>query len=113
AFDQSAGAFEVLWRVDAERDGIDDFGVDAHAGFERAKLLQALALLKHGLAKRDESLQRGAAPRVDADVMVERALTPRGGGAGKIERSQARGAYRGADDLHHARRGLFFLIDDL
>ncbi len=40
---QFAGAFEIFGRVDAERHGGDDFGVDAHAGLQRAQLLEAFA----------------------------------------------------------------------
>ena len=50
--------------------------VDAHAGLERAELLQALAPLQRGRRQRDEPLERGAAIGIDADMVVARARRP-------------------------------------
>ena len=48
--------------------------VDAHAGFERAQLLEPLALLERGGRQCDEPLERGAAIRIEPDVVIERPL---------------------------------------
>ena len=69
-----AGAFEIVGRVDAERHRADDLDVDAHAGLERAQLLELLAPFQRRRGKRHEALQRGAAIGVEADMMVERPL---------------------------------------
>ena len=67
-----AGAVEVGGRVDAERDRVDDRHVDAHAGLERAELLELLALLERRRRQGDIALERRAAIGVEADVMIER-----------------------------------------
>jgi hypothetical protein len=85
---------EVGLGVDAERDRVDDGGVDAHAVFQRAELLQPLALLERRRLKADVAVERGAAEGVDADVMVERAGTRGRGGAGEIEDAQDAGILR-------------------
>ena len=69
-----AGAFEVGGRIDAERHRADDLDVDPHAGFERAQLLQLLALFERGRRQRDEALERGAAVGVEANMVIERPL---------------------------------------
>src|SRR5215471_563692 len=81
-------AFEIRGRVDAERHAGDDGRVDAHAGFERAELLELLALLERRGRERDETRKRGAAERIKADMVIERALARGGGGAGEIKRAQ-------------------------
>ena len=47
----SRAPFEICRRVDAERHAIDDGGVDAHAGLERAQLLEPFALLERRRAQ--------------------------------------------------------------
>jgi hypothetical protein len=74
---ERARAFEVLGRVDAERHGLDDRDVDAHAVLERAQLLELLALLERRGGRAHEALERAAAIGVEADVMVERPLPRR------------------------------------
>ena len=69
-----AGALEIGRRVDAERHAVDERHVDAHAGLERAQLLELLALLERRRRQRHEALERRAAIGVDADVVVERPL---------------------------------------
>ena len=67
---------------------VDEADVDAHAGLERAQLLQPLAPLERRGRQRDEALQRGAAIGVEADMVEEVALAPGRRGAGEIERPQ-------------------------
>src|SRR5688572_27204254 len=74
---QRAGAVEIGGRVDSERDLVHERRVDAHAGFERPELLEALALLERAWRQRDESREGRAAERVDADVMIERPIAGR------------------------------------
>ena len=89
ALDSSARrAFEVLRRIDAERHAVDDGDVDAHAGLQRAQLLEPLALLERRGRQLDEALEGGAAVGIEPDVMVERPLPVGRGGAGEIERAQ-------------------------
>src|SRR6185312_8877351 len=64
---------QVLRRVDAARHRVDDGDVDAHAGVERAQLLQPLALLVRRRRQLDEALERGAPVRIEADVVIVRA----------------------------------------
>ena len=73
----SAGAVELVRRVDPQRNGGDHGDVDAHAGLERAKLLQPLAPLERRGRQRDETLQRGAAIGIEADMVEERRPRPR------------------------------------
>ena len=47
-----AGALEIFGRIDAQRNGIDEADIDAHARFERAQLLQPLARLRAGCGPR-------------------------------------------------------------
>ena len=86
-----AGCLKVLRRIDAERHGIDDRYVDAHAGLQRAKLLQLLALFERRGRQLDEAFQRRPAIGVKPDVMIERAVAGGRGGAGEIERAQPAG----------------------
>ena len=76
---------EVGGRVDAERHGVDDRDVDPHAGFERPELLELLAHLERRGRQADVAGKRRAAIGVEADVVVERPVAPRRGGAGEIE----------------------------
>src|SRR5215472_9534600 len=96
-------AFEIRGRVDAERHAGDDGRVDAHAGFERAQLLKLLALLERRGRECDETREGGAAKGIKADMVIERALARRGGGAGEIKRAQSPLANRRAHELHHVR----------
>ena len=88
AASKARGGLQVFRRVDAERHGVDERHVDAHAGLERAQLLEPLALLQRRGRQRDEALERRAAIGVEADVVIERAVAVRRGGAGEIERAQ-------------------------
>ena len=72
-----ARACQVLRRVDAERHAVDERDVDAHAGFERAQLLEPLALLERRGRQADEARERRAAIGIKADVMIERAIAGR------------------------------------
>src|SRR6266496_5277745 len=74
--------FQVLGRVDLGRGAIDDRHVDAHAGLERAQLLELLAALERRGRQRDEAAERAAAKRIEPEMMVKRPLAPRGGGTG-------------------------------
>src|SRR5580693_9700193 len=79
---------EVGRRVDAERYRVDDGDVDAHAGLERAQLLEPFTLLERGRGQADEAGERGAPIGVDSDVVIERAVTAGRLRAGEIERPQ-------------------------
>ena len=46
---------EIVGSIDPERHVVDDDRVDAHAGFERAQLLQPLAALERRRRQRDEA----------------------------------------------------------
>src|SRR5262245_31666803 len=78
---------EIGGRVDAERRAVDDAGVDAHACFERAQLLEFFASFERRRRQRDEPGERDAAKRVKTDVVIERALARGCHGAGEIERA--------------------------
>src|SRR5690242_21902446 len=56
---QRAGLVELLGRIDPERHGIDDRDVDAHAGFERAQLLELIELLQRRRPERSEERRVG------------------------------------------------------
>ena len=49
---QVTGALKVVGSIDAERNGVNERHVDAHAVLERAQLLEPLALLKRGGSQR-------------------------------------------------------------
>src|SRR5580692_3264706 len=66
---------EIGRRVDAEWYRVDDGDVDAHAGLERAQLLEPFTLLERGGGQAHEEGERGAPISVDSDVMIERAVT--------------------------------------
>ena len=72
----SRGAGEIGRSIDTERNRVNERHVDAHAGFERAQLLEALAPLQRRRRQRDEALERGAAIGVEPDMVVMRALAP-------------------------------------
>src|SRR6266567_6925227 len=95
--------FQVLGRVDLGGRAIDDRHVDAHAGFERAQLLELLAALERRGRQRDEAGERVAAERIEPEMMVERTLAPGRGGAGEIERTQPIDCNPRADDLDEIR----------
>ena len=67
----------MLLRVDAEDQIGGERDVDAHPGFERAQLLQPLALLEDPRWQRDIALERGAAIGVEADMEIMLAGTRR------------------------------------
>ena len=87
---QSAGAREIGRGVDlhAETRSCDQADRDAHAGFERAQLLEPLALFEHAARQRDKALERGAAIGVEPDMLVMRAVAPRHRGLAEIERAR-------------------------
>ena len=85
----SAGAFRGLPGVSTPSGTVSTMRhIDAHAGFQRAQLLEPLALFQRRWRQRHEALQRGAAIGVEADVVVERPVAGGRGGAGEIERAQ-------------------------
>src|SRR5262249_25752410 len=101
--DQLARTGEILERIDAERYAVNDGGVDAHAGFERAQLFELLAPLERRWRQRDEPFQRGASVRIEPDMVVVRPVAPGRLGAGEIERAQPFRSDWRADKLDHAR----------
>src|SRR5262245_11278619 len=86
--EQVARALELLGRIDAQRHTVDDGYVDAHAGFQRAQLLEFFPLLERRGGKADEAGERLAPVGVEADVVIERAIARRRGGTGEVERAQ-------------------------
>ena len=100
--------------IDTERDSVNEADMDAHAVLQRAQLLELLAGLERRRRQADEALQRRAPISVDADMVVERTVAVRRGGAREIERSEnAAARQRRADHLHHVRVGALLLADDL
>src|SRR6202162_6107990 len=79
--------FQILRRVDLGRGAVDDRHVDAHAGLQRAQLLELLAALERRGRQRDEAAERAAAKRIKPEMMVERSLAPRRIGGGGIQRA--------------------------
>ena len=57
-------------------DAVDDRDVDAHAGFERAQLLELFALLERRGRQGDEARERRAAIGIEPDMMIERRPRP-------------------------------------
>ncbi len=72
-----ARPLQVVRRIDAQRHARDDADIDAHAGFERAQLLEPLAPFERGGRQGDEAGERGAPVGVEPDMVVERALARR------------------------------------
>src|ERR1700676_628397 len=93
-----AGGFEVRRRVDATRHGVHDGDVDPQAGLDRPQLLQLLLSLQGRWGERNETLQRGAAIGIEADMMVARAVAPGRCGTRKVKRAQASLGHSRADD---------------
>ena len=62
-FEQLTRPRKVGGSIDTERNGVNERDVDAHAGFERAQLLEPLALLERRRRQRDETLERRPADR--------------------------------------------------
>ena len=56
-------------RVDAERHGVDEHDIDAHAGLERPQLLELLALFERRGRQRHEALERGAPIGIEPDMV--------------------------------------------
>src|SRR5262249_33309849 len=108
-----ARPFEIRGRVDAERHAVDDGRIEAHAGLERAQLLEFLALFERGRGQRHETGERRAAKGIKADVMIERPLAGRRRRAGEIKRAQPPRSNRGADEFHHVGVGAFLRPRDL
>src|SRR5581483_6667762 len=105
--------FEVGGSIDTEGDGVNETDMNAHAGFERAELLEFLPLFERRWRQRDEALQRLPAVGIDADMVEERALAVGRGGAGEIERAQRHSSLeRGAHDLNHVGVGALLLARD-
>ena len=82
-----SGPRQVVRSIDAERNRVNERHADAHAGLERAQLLEPLPLLQRTWRQRREPLQNLAAIGVDADVMKDRSGPARRGRAGKIQRA--------------------------
>src|SRR5262249_30795774 len=100
-----ARLLEVRGRVDAERHAVDDGRIDAHSRFERAQLLEFLALFERRRRQRNETGERRAAKGIKADVMIERPLARGRRGAGEIKRAQPPLRNPPADELHHVSVG--------
>ena len=88
AVSRSAGVSTPNGTVSTTRD------VDPHAGLQRAQLLQPLPPLQRRGRQRDEALQRRAAIGIEPDMVLQRPVAGRRGGAGEIERAQRAGRDR-------------------
>jgi hypothetical protein len=67
---QPARFFQILGRVDAKRHTSNDHDIDAHAGVDRAQLLQILTPFIGRRREFDEAFQGCATVRVEPDVMI-------------------------------------------
>src|SRR5215831_16723122 len=85
---QSPGALQIGGSVDLDADetGFDQADRDAHAGFERAQLLEPFALFEYPPRQGDKPLERSAPVGVEADMLVMRPLSPRHDRLAEIER---------------------------
>src|SRR5438105_3296002 len=103
---QFPGPFEVGRGIDldAEPSRVDQADRDAHAGFERAQLLEPLALFEDAARQADIAVERGAAIGVKPDMLVMRPLAPRHDRLRKIERARRR-SRRAACSAAGSRRG--------
>ena len=79
--EQFARLFQLLRRIDAEGHVFHHRHVDAHAGIERAQLLELLAPLVGRRRQLDETLERRAPVGVKPDVVIMR---PRAGRIGVV-----------------------------
>src|SRR6266571_3466152 len=61
--------FQILRRVDLGRGTIDDRHVNAHAGLERAQLLELLAALERRGRQRDEAAEDRKSTRLNSSHM--------------------------------------------
>ena len=87
--------------------------IDAHAGVERAQLLEPLALLVGRWRQLDEALQRRAAIGVEPDVVIVRARPVRGGAGESRRRASGRARPARPIDLDHVRVGALGRVGDL
>src|ERR671910_1144106 len=95
----AARALQIVRSIDAERIGVNERHSDGEPGLERAQLLEALALLERARRQAGEALERRAAKRIDADVMVHRPGAARRARPGEVQRSaQARARRIERDD---------------
>src|SRR6516225_12207822 len=99
---QFAGACEVGRGVDlnAEPRGRDQADRNAHTRFERAQLLEVLALFEHAARQLDKALEGLAAIGVEADMLVMRPFTPGHHRLAEIKRAGRSGwVGKAGDDL--------------
>src|ERR1700730_11518182 len=89
-FHESAGAREIGRGIDlhAKAGGLDQADGNSHPGFERAQLLEVLALFQHATRQPDESLERPASIGIEPDMLVMRSRPPRYDGFAEIERAR-------------------------
>src|SRR6267378_5232725 len=89
-FHEPTGACEIGRGVDlhAEAGGLDQADGDSHPGFERAQLLEMLALFEHATRQSDELLERGASISIEPDMLVMRSRPPRHDRLAEIERAR-------------------------
>src|SRR6185312_16866964 len=66
--------FKIGRSVDAERDLVNARHRNTHARFKRSKLFELLALFERRWRQSDEAGERCPLERIDADMMVERAI---------------------------------------
>ena len=80
-------AGQILRSIDAGRDSVNAGDADGHAVLQRAQLLQPLPPFQRRGRQAHEAFQGRAAIGVDADMVPDRPLPRRCGGAGEIERA--------------------------
>ena len=61
---------EIGGSIDAERNGVNEGGVNAHVRLQSAQLFEPLAMLEHAPGKRDEASESRPPEGVDPDMMV-------------------------------------------
>ena len=75
--EQRPRARQIGRSIDAERNRVNERHPDAHAGLERAQLLEPLPALERARRQGCEALQRRPPIGIDADVVPDRARAGR------------------------------------
>src|SRR5215470_2476489 len=91
--EQFAGTCEIGRVVDlyTEPTGFYQADRDVHPGFERAQLLEMLALFKNAPRQSDKALEGLASIGVEPDMLVVRPIAPRHHRLAEIERASGSG----------------------
>ena len=107
------GPLQIGGSIDRQGRGVHTRHRNAHARFQRPKLLQLLALLQRRRRQGDKTLQRIAAIGIEPDMMPQRPFAGRRRRAGEIQRpAQPLVGVPGDHRLDHGGIGLFGRIGD-